>query len=213
MSGFRSEFDRALEAIEAQVIELFGMVAEGLPAAAQALVSGRDETVGVLAERERIVDALYVEAEELAGQQILRQAPVASDLRFLLSVLRIAPELERSHDLVVEIASRAGRDGRQDLPPAILRLTSQMGELACGMWGHAADAWYNRDRSALPMLSERQEQMADLHARLNAEVALGQLTAPVTMEMTLVGRCYERLGAHAVNIARRVAYLSGRATR
>ena len=209
MGGFRSEFDRALEAIEAQVIELFGMVAEGLPAATQTLVSGRSETVGVLAEREQIVDALYVEAEELAGQQILRQAPVASDLRFLLSVLRIVPELERSHDLVVEIASRAGRGGCQDPPPGMLSLASQMGELACGMWGHAADAWYNRDRSALPALSQRQEQMADLHASWTAELASGQLTAPVTMEMTLIGRCYERLGAHAVNIARRVTYLAG----
>jgi phosphate transport system protein len=109
MSGFRSDFDRALEAIEAKVIELFGMVAEGLPAATQALLTGYGETVRVLAEREQIVDALYLEAVELAGQQILRQAPVASDLRFLLSVLRIVPELERSHDLVVEIAFRAAR--------------------------------------------------------------------------------------------------------
>jgi phosphate transport system protein len=213
MSGYRSEFDRALEAIEAQVIELFGMVADGLPAATQTLVAGRGEAVRVLAEREQIVDALYVEAEELAGQQILREAPVASDLRFLLSVLRIVPELERSHDLVVEIASRAGRAGSKGLPPKIRGLVSQSGELAGGMWGHAADAWYNRDRSALPDLSQRQEQMADLHASLTAELASGQLTTPVTMEMTLIGRCYERLGAHAVNIARRVTYLAGPATR
>jgi phosphate transport system protein len=106
MSGFRGDFDRALEAIEAKVIELFAMVVEGVPAATQALITGRGEAVRVLAEREQIIDALYLEAEELAGQQILRQAPVASDLRFLLSVLRIVPELERSHDLIA-LASAA----------------------------------------------------------------------------------------------------------
>jgi phosphate transport system protein len=209
VGGFRSDFDRVLEAIEAQVIELFGIVAEGLLAASQALLTGHNETVRLLAEREQIVDALYVEAEELAGQQILRQAPVASDLRFLLSVLRIVPELERSHDLIVEIASRAGRVNGQDLPPVIRSLAGQQGELASGMWRQAADAWYNRDRSVLAGLVEQQEQMTDLHASLTAELAAGQMAIPATMDMTLIGRCYERLGAHAVNLARRVTYLAG----
>ena len=211
MSGYRQEFDRTLEAIEAQVIELFGIVAEGLPAATHALVTGGTETVQLLAERERVVDALYLQAEDLAGRQILQQAPVASDLRFLLSVLRIAPELERSHDLVMEIASRAGRIGSQGLTPAIRSLASQMGNLACAMWSRTADSWYDRDRSALPAVTTQQERMTELHTHLTAELATGQVPCPVTIDMTLIGRCYERLGAHAVNIARRVTYLAGRA--
>ena len=210
MSGYRQEFDRTLEAIEAQVIELFGLVAEGLPAAAHALVTGGTETVQMLAERERVVDALYLKAEDLAGRQILQQAPVACDLRFLLSVLRIVPELERSHDLVMEIASRAGRIGSHDLTPAIRSLASQMGNLACAMWRQTADSWYDRDRSALPALTTQQERMTELHTSLTAELATGQMATQVTMDMTLIGRCYERLGAHAVNIARRVTYLAGR---
>jgi phosphate transport system protein len=51
--------------------------------------------------------------------------------------------------------------------------------------------------------------MDDLHASLIAELASGQMSVPVTMEMTLVARFYERLGDHAVNIARRVIYLAG----
>jgi phosphate uptake regulator len=91
------------------------MVAEGLPAATQALVGGRSDAAPMLGERDRVADALYVEAEELACRQILLQAPVASDLRFLVSVLRIVPELKRSHDLVAEIASRAGHIGSGSL--------------------------------------------------------------------------------------------------
>jgi hypothetical protein len=53
----------------------------------------------------------------------------------------------------------------------------------------------------------------ELHASLTAELAAGGMRLPATMEMTLVARCYERLGAHAVNIARRVAYLAGPRTR
>src|SRR3974390_1714578 len=105
MVEHRQEFQRELEAIEAKVIELFAMVAEDLPGATHALLSGDNEVVKVLAEREQIIDALYPEIEELVNREILLQAPVASDLRFLLSVLRIVPEIERSHDLVMPLAA------------------------------------------------------------------------------------------------------------
>jgi len=209
MGEHRQDFQRELDAIEAKVIELFAMVAEDLPTATHALLSGNNEAVQVLAERDRVIDALYTETEELVNREIVLQAPVASDLRFLLSVLRIAPELERSHDLVVEIARQSDHILSADLSPRSRGLVERMGELASNMWRQAADAWYKRDRSAALALDERDGEMDDLHASLIAELASGRLTLPVTMEMTLVARLYERLGDHAVNIARRVVYLAG----
>ena len=117
MGENRQEFERDLEAIEAKVIELFAMVAEDLPRATEALLTGNNEVLQVLLEREQVIDALYLEIEELVNREILLQAPVASDLRFLLSVLRIVPELERSHDLVVQIAARANHILGEDLSP------------------------------------------------------------------------------------------------
>src|ERR1700692_1349495 len=117
MSEHRQEFDNELETIESKVIELFAMVAEGVPVATQALLNGDNQAFVTLAERDRAIDALYVEVEGLANREILLQAPVASDLRFLLSVLRIVPELERSHDLVVHIAAAAGHILDDDLTP------------------------------------------------------------------------------------------------
>jgi phosphate transport system protein len=84
-----------------------------------------------------------------------------------------------------------------------------MGDLVSDMWRQAADSWYQRDRSAAAALGERDDEMDELHASLMAELASGQMSLPVTMEMTLVARFYERLGDHAVNIARRVIYLAG----
>jgi phosphate transport system protein len=86
-----------------------------------------------------------------------------------------------------------------------------MGDLAADMWRQAADSWYQRDRSAANALGARDEEMTELHASLIAELAGGQMTLPVAMEMTLVARFYERLGDHAVNVARRVVYLAGSA--
>ena len=207
----RQEFQRALEAIEAEVTGLFAMVAEDLPGATYALLSGNSEVLGVLAERERVIDVLYREIDELASREILLQAPVASDLRFLLSVLRVVPELERSHDLVVQIASRASHDLGEELSLDCRRLVERMGDLAWGMWRQVADSWRHRDRTVALALGERHDTMNELHASLIAELASGRMTLPAAMEMTLVARFYERLGDHAVNLARRVIYLAGSA--
>jgi len=205
----RQEFERELEAIEAKVIELFAMVAEDLPGATSALLSGNSDTIKSLAEREQAIDALYLEIEGMVNREILLQSPVASDLRFLLSVLRVVPELERSHDLVVEIATRANHILSDDLSPRCRGLVEQMGSLASSMWRQAVDSWYQRDRSVAAKLAERDDEMDELYASLIAELASGRMTLPVTMEMTLAARLYERLGDHAVNIARRVTYLAG----
>jgi phosphate transport system protein len=77
------------------------------------------------------------------------------------------------------------------------------------MWRAAADSWYKRDQSVAAVLEQQDEEMDELHASLTAELAAGRMSLPVTMEMTLVARFYERLGDHAVNIARRVVYLAG----
>jgi len=209
----RHEFHRELEAIEASVIELFTMVTEDLPRATDALLNGNSEVVRELADRDRAIDDLYPRIEEFADRELVLQGPLGSDLRFLISVLRVVPELERSHDLVVNIARQASYILGEDLSPRSRGLVEQMGKLASDMWRQAVDSWYQRDRSVAVTLNGRDEEMDELHASLLAELGSGRMAVPVTMEMTLVARFYERLGDHAVNIARRVVYLAGSAPR
>jgi phosphate transport system protein len=187
------------------------MVAEDLPTATGALLSGNSDAARELAERDRLIDDLYPRIEELADREILLQAPMASEQRFLISVLRVVPELERSHDLVVSIARRASHILSEDLSPRSRGLIEQMGSVSSEMWRQAVDCWCQRDRSGAVALAERDDEMDELYASLMAELGSGRMTLPVTMEMTLVARFYERLGDHAVNIARRVVYLAGHA--
>jgi phosphate transport system protein len=211
MALHRQEFEHELEGIEAQVMELFAMVAEDLPRATEALLTGNSAVVQELAERDQAIDALYPKIENLADRELVLQAPVAQDLRFLVSVLRVVPELERSHDLVVSIARRASHILSEDLSPRSRGLIEQMGNVSSDMWRQAVDSWRQRDRSAAAALAERDDEMDELYASLMAELGSGRMTLPVTMEMTLVARFYERLADHAVNIARRVVYLAGHA--
>jgi phosphate transport system protein len=207
----RQEFDRELGGIEAKVIELFAMVAEDLPRATDALLNGNSEAVRALTERDRVIDGLYPQIEELADREMLLQQPLASDFRLLVSVLRVVPELERSHDLIVDIARRGNLILSEDISARSRGLIEHMGNLASEMWREAVDCWCERDRSAAAALGERDDEMDELYASLMAELASGGMRLPVTLELALVARFYERLADHAVNIARRVVYLAGHA--
>jgi phosphate transport system protein len=201
-------YHQHLEAIESKVIELFALVADGMAGVTDALLAGDRDLVAVLAERESVIDALYLEIEDLVNQLVALQAPVARDLRFLLSVLRIVPELERSHDLVVHIARLGQKSLGDEISPRSRGLLDRMGRLGTEMWRQAGDCWYQRDGAAAALLEIRDDEMDELHAALVAEIASGRMPLSVAMDMTLVARFYERLGDHAVNIARRVVYLA-----
>jgi phosphate transport system protein len=209
MGELRRRYDRQLETIDFKVVELFAVICEDLPAVTQALLNGSVQLAAQLAERDLAIDALYQDIEKLASREILLQAPVADDLRFLLTVLRIAPELERTHDLECQIASRAGHVLAADMSPRCRGFTGRMGELVSGMWARAADGWQRRDGEAVSDLAKSNAEVHELNTSLIAELAAGRMPSPVIIEMALVARFYERLGDHAVNVTHRVSYLAG----
>jgi phosphate transport system protein len=204
----RQAFQRELDDIDARVIELLDLAAADLARAAAALPGGNNEVVKVLAEHGLVIDLLGPDIDRLVKTAILLQAPVASDLRFLLCVLRILPELERSHHLVIQLASKASHIRSEDLSPRSRELVERMGNLATDMWRRTADSWYQRDHAAAAVLAERDNEMDELHASLIAELSAGRMALAVTIEMTLMAPLYERLSDHAVNIAGQVIYIA-----
>jgi phosphate transport system protein len=206
---FRTAFHKQLEVIEERVIQLFPLVSEDITLATQGLLGGRPDALRIVSDREQMMDAIYGGLEDLVGAEIALQSPVAVELRLLLSVLRVLPELERSHDLVVHIAELATHSLGENLSPRARGLVQQMGDTSSMMWEQARDAWTQRDATAAGLLEDRDEEVDSLHASLMAELASGAMTLPVIMDMTLVARFYERLGDHANNIARRVPFLAG----
>jgi phosphate transport system protein len=204
----RTVFHREMEGIDRQVVQLFALVSEGLAGATDALLAGDREAARDLVARDAMIDTVYVDVEDLVQREIALQSPMADDLRFLLSVLRIVPELERSGDLAEHIAQRAARGLSGELTPRIRGLIEEMGRIGVELWRACAEAYIARDGSAEARLRERDDELDDLHVSLVAELASGALSLPVAIEMALVGRFYERLGDHAVNIAARVRYLA-----
>jgi phosphate transport system protein len=198
--------DGGIGAIDRQVIQLFALVAEALAGATHALLAGDREAARALAARDEVIDRLYRDVESAAVHRAER-AGSAEDLRYLVTVLRMLPEIERSGDLAEHVASRAVRGLGVELSARTRGMIEQMGEVACQMWQRAADAYADRDPHAAEVLEELDDDIDELHVLLTAEIASGSMSVPVAIEAALVARFYERLGDHAVNLTRRIATL------
>ena len=130
----RVGFRRELANMEMLVEQLFGYVVEGIPGATDALLTGDAGSVRALHEREKVIDAVWQGLEAKVNELLLREAPVASDLRYLLTVVRVVPELERSGDLAQHIAVRGTKGLADQLSPRARGLVTRMGDVAGAMW-------------------------------------------------------------------------------
>lgn len=204
----RRRFHQQLDEIDGMVIRLFAMVAEGVAAASHALLTGDTDAARSVTDRDYRVDRLEVDLEAIAERELLTQTPMAGDMRFLVSVLRVVPELERCGDLAAHIASRAATGMATRLTPVVRGLLEEMATICSGMWRRAADAWAERDGDVAGELDKVDDQLDTLHETLVAELERADLALRDALQMTLVGRFYERLGDHAVHISERVRYLA-----
>ncbi len=200
---------RELDDIDQKVIRLFALVCEAIGAANVALMDDDAEALATVRAGEATIDDLMLELEGDIERLLLLQAPVAGELRYALTLIRIVPELERSGDLAEHIAKRAGTGLVTQLTPTARGVLERMGSVSAAIWRAAADAFADRDAGAAAQLEAADDELDDLHTDLMAELLGGGVSANLAADATLVGRFYERLGDHAVHIGARVARAVG----
>jgi phosphate transport system protein len=200
--------ESAFASIDQKVIQLFALVSEALSKATHALLNGEAPLGQSVIDGDQAVDALTAEVELLIWDE-LQERPVQGDeLRYLVGLLLIIPELERSADLAEHVAQRAVDHLGASMSPRSRGIVQLMTEVANEMWQEAADAFGERDRIS-KRLDEADEEMDTLHERLTHEVAAEEMSVTIAAQVTLLARFYERLGDHAVNLARRIELLAG----
>jgi phosphate transport system protein len=202
-----SSIEPGLHAIDHKVIQLFALVSEALSRATDALLSGEAVLGQAVIDGDQAVDALAAEVELMIWDE-LQQRPVQGDeLRYLVGLLLIIPELERSADLAEHVAQRAVDHLGAQMSPRSRGIVQLMTEVANEMWQAAADAFGDRNRIA-DRLRVADEEMDILHDSLTREVATEEMPVQIAAQVTLLARFYERLGDHAVNLARRIELLA-----
>jgi phosphate transport system protein len=192
--------------IDFRMTQLFALVSEALAGATDALL-GNDAGRGLMVvEGDQSVDDLTAEVELMVWKQIEDETRPSASLRHLVGILLIVPELERSGDLAEHIAQRAVTNLGSEMSPLSRGIIQRMAEVALEMWRDAADAYGDRAAKG-DALSEADEEIDILHERLTREIAAESMPTAIGAQVTLVARFYERLGDHAVNLARRIEML------
>ena len=206
----RDTYYDELDAVVDELVAMTAAVREALRTATEALVNADgDKAESVIAADKEIDEARQI-IEERALLLLATQQPVATDLRQLVATLRMVADLERMGDLSVHIAKVA----RMRLPgvavPASVRpIVDTMAEVADRMIESASRIVADRDVDAAAELEIEDDLMDGAHRALFRELLGDEWNHGVepAIDMALIGRYYERIGDHAVSVARRVVFL------
>ena len=144
----------------------------------------------------------------MAVDVLARQQPVATDLRVVVTALRMSADLERMGDLARHVAKVARLRYPQSAVPAPMRsLILEMGQVAERIVAKAGSVIAARDVDMAVSLEKDDDAMDELHRRVFTVLHGSTLPAETIVDLTLLGRYYERFADHAVSVARRVVYL------
>ncbi len=206
----RLAFQDELDSISRSQIHMATMVREAMNDATRSLLSADINLAEkVIAEDVRI-DNIQHDLDARTINLIARQQPVAADLRVLVSNLRIGADLERMGDLAHHIAKQARmRYPNKSVPNELIPVITDMGKVLDRLIDKLTAVMEFRDINRALELEKDDDEMDLLHRKL-ISILLGDewsYGVEPAIDMTLLGRYYERCADHAVSIARRVYYL------
>ena len=208
VTELRVEYHQRLNDIDAAVQRILSLVEQDILNAGTALLDADEKAADAVEANERIVEESYGRVEQLVVNQFARQAPVASELRFLLAVFRILPELAASHDRAAQLARRGVTGLAAELPDRVRLLIKELVDAAAEMWRQVSAVYLSGSAQIADDTEEDDDELDELHASLSAELASTGLRTPVLLEMGVVAALLERLGDSAVEIARQIESLS-----
>lgn len=211
MNEIRHTYHGQLDDLRVDVVRLGLMATDAIDSGTEAFLEA--DLAG--AERgihaDAALDELTHSLEERCYTTLARQQPMASDLRMVVAVLRTIHEIERTGDLMVNVAKTTRRLYPVELPDAIRRLIERMGNQAGLQLRMAIEAFAESDCARAMALEDMDDIMDELQRELFRTIfALGRADEAGLQQMVqiaLVGRYYERMADHAVNIGERVTYM------
>jgi phosphate transport system protein len=207
----RRGFHQVLAELQEDITRLAATVIETIPRATNVLLDGDLEGAEYVLLADQEVDSRALNIEERCYQVLALQAPVAGDLRKVVASVKMIGEIERSGDLAVNICKAARRIYGVELEPRLRGGITKMSDQAQLLFRFAIDAYVESDAPLASAIPDMDDVLDRLHAEFIELIfeshARDRLPLQVAVQLALVGRFYERIGDHAVNISRRVLYM------
>ncbi|HUP84542.1 MAG TPA: phosphate signaling complex protein PhoU [Acidimicrobiales bacterium] len=211
MTETRRAFHEELAEIGDDVVRLGALASEAIQAGTDAFLDADLGGAEVVIAADRVLDDLMHSIESRTYLLLARQQPMATDLRMLVTVLRVIHELERAGDLMVNVAKAARRLYPYQLEPKMRGLIHRMREQAVAQLRVAVEAFAGRDPARAAALGDMDDAMDDLQKDLFRTIFASEVRDESALQravqIALVGRYYERIADHAVNTGERVAFM------
>ena len=206
----REHYHDELDSITDGLIEMANLVGSAIGLATTALLDADLQLAESVISADEKVDELQRDLENRAIAVLARQQPVATDLRLVVTSLRMSADLERCGVLAQHVAKLARmRHPQRAVPRDLRRTILEMGQLAQRLMAQAAEVVITHDVDAALQLEKDDDRMDELHRMLFQHLMddRWQHGVETAVDVTLVGRYYERFADHAVSVAQRVVYL------
>jgi len=203
-------FDEELNLLKEKLLSMASLAETMIYKAVKSLAERDESLFEVVNQNEKKVNYLQIEIDELCLKLLALKQPMATDLRFITSAMKINSELERIGDLAVNIIQRAEVLIKQPQLKPLIDIP-RMAELTQKMVKDSLDAFIKRDVNLARSILTRDDQVDGLKDQIFRELLTfmlsDQSTIPRALELILVSRHLERIGDHATNIAEDVIYL------
>jgi phosphate transport system protein len=206
----RVQYQQQLDNVLSELVEMTGGVRAALSQATDALLHADLSAAELVISGDLAIDEARDRIENDSFEILARQAPVAGDLRMLVASLRMVADLERMGDLSVHVAKVARLRYPTKAVPAVFEpVIAEMAKTADEMIAAAAEIVETRDVHAAQELEESDDQMDRLRQSMFRTLLSDDWSEGVepAVDMALLGRYYERIGDHAVSMARRIVFL------
>lgn len=206
----RDSYHDQLDHLTDSLVGMSRLAAQGVRGATTAVVESDLHAANAVIAGDADVNELYHGLDALAFTLLAQQQPVASDLRTIVTSLRMGSDLERAGDYAVHIAKIARRRHPAPVLPEDVRDTvAEMGRRAAGITEKAGEVIRAKDLALAQQLLDDDDAVDALHQKLFNAVLDERNSFPAEeiVDITLIGRYYERLADHAVAVSRAVSYL------
>ena len=210
MALIRSAYQDELDGVSQSLVDLTNMVTASVVKASKAVQTADLALAEEVIASDIKIDDYQHELDARIIDIIARQQPVASDLRALVTAMRMSADLERMGDLAHHIAKVARlRHPELAIPESLILPFTEMGHVAEKLSIMVAAVITTRDTEMALQVEKDDDEMDDLHKKVIATIIKDDsgLSLESAIDLTLLGRYYERYADHAVSVARRVYFL------
>ena len=209
MTTYR-HFDEDLDLLKQKLVFMASLAESMIYKAIKSLIERQDSLIQEVGKDEEKVNLLQIEIDELCLKLLALKQPMATDLRFITSAMKINSELERIGDMAVNITQRAAVLIKQpQLKPYID--IPRMADLAQKMVKDSLDSFIKQDVELARSILKRDDEIDLFKDQIFRELLTFMISdassIPRALELILVSRHLERIGDHATNIAEDVIYM------